>query len=209
MTAEQYIRALDKEGLRREVLCRRDSISGELRRQKNEKIIELLLGLDEFRNAHTVLFYASFRSEVDTFAAMSYSLSRQKSIALPKVDKATRSLKLYDIISLNELRRGYFNIPEPPSSDTMERQVHDVDLIIVPGVAFDLRCNRLGYGQGFYDKLLSGVRDRSIKCDAEEFWPPLIALSYEAQIVASIPAEAHDIRMDKIITEKGIKDCHG
>src|SRR5208283_1457573 len=208
MRIEQYSQTLDKGGLRREVLCRRDSISRELRRQKNEKIKELLLELDEFRNAHTVLFYASFRSEVDTFAAMSYSLSRQKSIAVPKVDRATRSLKLYEIMSLNEFSPGYFGIPEPPSSDRMERKVHNVDLIIVPGVAFDLRCNRLGYGQGFYDKLLSGVRHRSINCEAQVFWSPLIALSYEAQIVTSIPAEAHDIRMDKIITEKGIKDCH-
>ena len=92
---------------------------------------------------------------------------------------------------------GYFGVPEPPVSPDMVRDEGLPDLIVVPGVAFDRTCNRLGYGKGFYDKLLHRKG-----C-------PAVAVAYEEQIAVSVPGESHDVRMNKIITDKGIITCLG
>jgi 5-formyltetrahydrofolate cyclo-ligase len=77
-----------------------------------------------------------------------------------------------------------------------------MDLFVVPVVAFDEDCSRLGYGKGFYDKLLSEVKSQKSKVKS-----PIIAIAYEEQVVKSIPSELHDIKMDKIITDKRIIEC--
>ncbi len=188
---------MNKGTIRKEVLRRRNSITEEDKKAKDDFIKKTLICLPEFEKAHTVLFYASYKSEVDTFRLMQYCLSKGKTIALPKVEPESSKLKLYEIMDLKELSTGYQNIPEPNVSEDRVLQVKDIDLIIVPGVTFDVRCNRLGYGKGFYDKMLN---EKSC---------PAIALSYEEQIVDSVPAESHDIKMDKIITDKRIITRNG
>jgi 5-formyltetrahydrofolate cyclo-ligase len=193
----------DKFPIRRDVLFKRDSISEETKKDKDRKIRETLLGLSEFKASHKILLYASFRSEVDTFDLLKYCIDSGKTTVLPKVDKQNNELKLYEIKYTEELISGYLGIPEPDVSEDRLMDVEHMDLIIIPGVAFDEQCSRLGYGKGFYDKLLSRVRGQGsrVKC--------LIALAYEEQIVESIPSESHDIRMDKIITDKRTIECYG
>jgi 5-formyltetrahydrofolate cyclo-ligase len=186
-----------KKEIRKEVLFRRNAITGKLKKSKDRTIGERLMNLSEFQNARAILFYASFRSEVDTFNLIKYCLGKNITTVLPKVDTANNDLKLYKIKNTGELASGYYGIPEPSVSDDRKMSIEDIDLIIVPGVAFDERCSRLGYGEGFYDKLLA----RKL-C-------PVIALSYEEQILPSVPSEPHDIKIDKIITDKRIIDCHG
>lgn len=183
---------MDKQKIRKEILKRRDSITEGDKKAKDNSIKNILINLPEFEKASRILFYASYKSEVDTFALMNYCISANKTIALPKVKKESFELEIFEIKDLSELRAGYQNIPEPflPKDRTM--QIKDIDLIIVPGVAFDEMCNRLGYGKGFYDKMLN------------EKSSPAVALSYEEQIVDSVPAESHDIKMDKIITDKRV-----
>ncbi|MBA4348759.1 MAG: 5-formyltetrahydrofolate cyclo-ligase [Thermodesulfovibrio sp.] len=188
---------MNKKEIRKEVLFRRSSITGKLKRSKDKTIEERLLNLSEFQNARAILFYASFRSEVDTFNLINYCLGKNITAALPKVDAATNDLKLYKIKNIDELASGYCGIPEPFASADRKMNIEDMDLIIVPGVAFDELCNRLGYGKGFYDRLLTKKL-----C-------PVIALSYEEQILPSIPSQMHDIKIDKIITDKRIIECHG
>jgi len=196
-----------KSDIRKYILSRRDSIHEEIRKDKDREIKERLLALSEFKASHKILLYASFRSEVDTFDLLKYCVAHGKVVVLPRVDKQDNELKIYEIKDTEELVKGYFGIPEPnvsaDISESRRMNVEHMDLIIVPGVAFDEQCNRLGYGKGFYDKLLSGVRGQGsrVKC--------LIALAYEEQIVESIPSESHDIRMDKIITDKRIIECYG
>ena len=79
--------------------------------------------------------------------------------------------------------------------------MNDLDIAIIPGAAFDLKGNRLGYGAGYYDKLFSGIRD------TQHSKPVLIALAFEEQIVPEIPSYKHDIKMDKIITDKRTIVC--
>lgn len=189
---------MDKGAIRREVLRRRNSITKEEKKTKDEFIRNTVIGLPEFVNARTVLLYASYKSEVDTFELMKYCFSNAKIVTLPKVDPLSSELEIYEIKDLSELASGYQNIPEPNVPENRRvMQVSDIDLIIVPGVAFDDQCNRLGYGKGFYDKMLS------------EKSSPAIALSYEEQIVNSVPAQPHDIKMDIIVTDKRIITCNG
>ncbi len=191
-----YLGLLDKRTIRKEALSRRDSIDFEVKQVKDKKIRERLLALPEFTAAHAVLLYASFRSEVSTFALIQWVLSQNKIAVLPKVVSGCRELALYKVRDLGELAAGYHGIPEPSLPDDRRMDLEAVGLLVVPGVAFDDRCNRLGYGGGYYDRLLSRKK------------APAFALSYEEQIFSSVPSDTHDIKMDKIITDMRIIGCH-
>jgi 5-formyltetrahydrofolate cyclo-ligase len=185
----------DKKEIRKKILLLRDSIDESLRQMKDKKIFDRLINLPEFIAANKILLYASFKSEVSTADLLKYCIKLNKTIVFPKVDKINNFLVLYKINSINNLKKGYMGIPEPEVSEEYKVNVNDLDLIIVPGVAFDEKCNRLGYGKGFYDKLLKGI-DKTI-----------IGLAYEEQIVQSLIVEKHDIRINKIVTDKRIIEC--
>lgn len=197
----------DKSLIRKEVLVCRDSINNKLKMVKDERIKETLLKLPEFRSAHKVLLYASFRSEVDTSDLLKYCLARGKITVLPRVERQKGELRLYEIRDIGEIALGYLGIPEPVVNEDRRINIEEVDLAIVPGVAFDEKCDRLGYGMGFYDKLLSGIRDWGLEATERNTKPYLIALSYAEQIVEMIPSRQHDIKMDRIITDKRIITC--
>ncbi|MCC6346411.1 MAG: 5-formyltetrahydrofolate cyclo-ligase [Nitrospirales bacterium] len=181
-----------KVSIRRDILSRRDSIASAVKSGKDEAIRKTLFALSAFQSARFVLLFASFSSEVDTFEMIRHCLAQGKRVALPRVNTKKGKLFLYEIRSMDDLSAGCWGIMEPIPSPEREREVQEADLIIVPGVAFDEQCNRLGYGKGYYDKLLRGKRAKAI------------AVAYEEQIVASVPVEAHDIKMDSIITDQRI-----
>lgn len=187
-----------KDSLRKELLGRRDTIPPGVRRVKDRMIQERLTALDEFRNADMILFFASFRTEVDTFALMKESLDKGKRIALPKVDKENHILVLYEIKNIDELSSGYMAIPEP-SVNTGERRctINDMDLVIIPGAGFDPAGGRIGYGGGYYDMLL-GEMKKDI---------PVIAPAFEEQIVDSVPTESHDVKIGMIVTDSRVIRC--
>jgi len=107
-------------------------------------------------------------------------------------------LLLYEVKGIEELTAGYVNIPEPAVL-TEERMVdiNNVDAVIIPGAGFDAEGNRIGYGGGYYDRLLSSLT-RHV---------PVVAPAYEEQIVESVPAEPHDIRADMIVTDRRVIRC--
>lgn len=183
-----------KKTLRKEVLKKRDEISPDIKTVKDALIKQRLFNLPEFITARTVSFYASFGSEVATLSMIKESLKMDKRVVVPKVDKERHRLRLYEIKDMKELSPGYMGIPEPSLPDDRLVNLDDVDLIIAPGAAFDFSGNRLGYGAGYYDILLS-KRKKKI---------PIIALAYEDQLVDSIPAETHDVRVDIIITDRRV-----
>ncbi len=186
----------EKRLVRRELICRRDALTLVVRKVKDEIIIARLTALPEFIKARTILFYASFRSEVDTFELLRYSILNKKTVVLPRVDEQNTGLRLYEIHTMADLAPGCYGILEPLADE--DRGVPDaaIDLVVVPGVAFDEHCNRLGYGKGYYDRLLAHKN------------APALGLAYEEQILAHIPADAHDIKMDKIITDKRVIERH-
>jgi 5-formyltetrahydrofolate cyclo-ligase len=188
---------LDKSAIRKEALKRRDDITHSAKSQKDSAITAKVLSLDVLIPAYKILLYASFKSEVDTTNLIKYCLSQGKHVVLPKVDAKKMLLMLYEIKDISELNRGYMGIPEPNANIDNLRFVNDMDIIIVPGVAFDSHCNRLGYGKGFYDRLLAEA-DGSV-----------VGLAYEEQMDESLPAGQHDIRMDIIVTDERIITCNG
>lgn len=159
------------------------------RTEKSREIEERLFSLPEFTSARVILFFASFQSEVDTVPMIRRALTFGKRVVLPKVKGA--ELVLHEIVDLDkDVSPGTWGIPEPHGSSPV--MLEEIDLIIVPGAAYDEQGNRVGYGAGFYDKLLS------------EFKKMTVAVAFECQIVPNAPAEIHDIPVKKIVTEKRI-----
>lgn len=185
---------LDKKTIRKDILRKRDSIQPEIRQIKDRLIMDKVISLPDFLKAKIILYFASFRSEVNTLPQIEEAFRSGKRIVLPKVDNANKRLKLYEILNTDEIKLGFWGIPEPEAIPERERDINEVDLVIMPGVAFDMQGTRLGYGAGYYDKLLSGLK-RKIS---------LIAIAYEEQTVDSLPSEDHDIRIDIIVTDKRI-----
>jgi 5-formyltetrahydrofolate cyclo-ligase len=128
-----------------------------------------------------------------------------KRLILPVVDTRHNVLKLYDVKDTSELAPGYMGIPEPNIRENRRVTIKDIDLVVIPGTGFDAKGNRLGYGGGYYDRLLS----YESKQLAEIEHIPTIALAFEEQIGEDIPAEPHDITVDMIITDERLIDCKG
>jgi len=181
---------MDKASLRKEILSKRDSIPPAVKKAKDRAIEDHLVQFPEFTSAKTIFFFASFRSEVNTFGMIQRALDEGRRAVLPRVEG--QDLGLYEVRSLDELVPGYMKIPEPSVlTDERKITINDVDLIIVPGAAFDEAGNRVGYGGGFYDRLLAGLQKPV----------PVIAVCYEEQIVPAVPAEPHDIGISVILTD--------
>jgi len=180
----------EKADFRKVAIERRDAISAAERREKDLAICTRLFASTAYSSARTVMLYASFRSEVGTNAILEHALNNKKRTVLPLVNRDERTLELYEVRDEGDLVAGYMGIPEP-GPDTMKADVDSIDLILVPGVAFDTRCGRLGYGGGYYDRLIGDMGTV----------PYLTALAYEEQVVDRLPLESHDIRMDRVLTE--------
>ena len=184
--------------LRKQMLDKRLSLSAKEVKTKSELIVSKLENMLEFKAAKNILCYVSFNNEVDTIALIKkYLLTKSKSIIVPKV--IGNKLALFKINNFSDLALGKFNILEPIKGELFDlTNLTASDIILVPGVAFDLEHNRIGYGKGYFDKLLAKI------ITMKEKSPKIIALAFELQIVDKINAEQHDIKVDKIITEKRI-----
>ena len=186
-----------KRGIREILLKKRDAIKLIEKTTKETAIRKRLFALTDFKKAKNILFYASFRSEVDTIQCIRDALKIKKMVALPCVDSEKKELRLYWIKNLSELKLGYMGIQEPKNVKSRELFLQDIDIVILPGAGFDTDGTRLGYGHGFYDKLLLKPRKPATT----------VALAFEEQIVPRVPKNSHDVKIDKIITEKRTIDC--
>jgi 5-formyltetrahydrofolate cyclo-ligase len=187
-----------KDSVRKKMLRKRDSIPPEIRRAKNSLIQERLSDLNEFKNAQVKFIFASFRNEVETIDMIKKTFLDGRQIVLPKVDRKRHMLLLFRVKSLDELSPGCMGISEP-AVNTEERQVeiNDVDVVIIPGLAFDISGNRIGYGAGYYDILLAGLK-KDI---------PIIAPAFEEQVEDSLPSEAHDVKVHIVVTDRRVIRC--
>lgn len=161
-------------------------------RLKKSKVIQKKLFLtQEFKRAKTILFYASFNGEVETFRMIRQALRLGKKIALPLIQK--RPKKIIPVLVQNlrtELTKGAHGICEPRLLDAKPLDVREIDLAIIPGVAFDCKNNRLGRGAGYYDRFL---RDFPITT-------PTIGLAFDFQVVNALPFDkAHDVPVARVI----------
>ena len=164
-------------------------------------IMARVMALPEYHAANTVMYYIDVRSEVRTRQALPDALASGKRVIIPYC--VDGELELFHLESMDELELGMYRILEPKAElRTVAEKKIDVealDLIIVPGVAFDRRGGRTGHGKGYYDKLLEHAKPST----------PLVALAFECQMFPEIPMDDHDIYMDKVVTEEAVYDGKG
>ncbi|MGH7832203.1 MAG: 5-formyltetrahydrofolate cyclo-ligase [Candidatus Binatia bacterium] len=185
-----------KKALRTELLWRRDSLPAASIQLWNRLIQERTVSLELYRASPAVALYSPTGSEVDTTRIRDHAFQLGKSVYYPRWSKAGH-LELIRIESPAQLQPGAYGILEPMSGASLRHEERKNLLAIVPGVAFDLRGNRLGRGKGMYDRLLAQLGDIAGS----------VAVAYEAQIVEQIPVQSWDRKMDCIITEERIIDC--
>lgn len=179
-----------KKELRKEMKAMRKALTKEQITQESEKIIRRLLETEEYKNAKTIFSYVSFEEEADTIALIRQAFADGKKVAVPKV--SGNEMEFYPIMSLDELKPGYYGILEPV---TKEIEKETEGMLIVPGLAFDFSYNRMGYGGGFYDRYLHAhPKHQLVKA----------ALAYDFQMVPKIETEEHDQKMDMVITPSKI-----
>ena len=182
---------MDKKELRSNALETRNSIPEVSRTQKSSTIIKKLEEIDVYKNAEHVLFYYTHGSEVDTIPAINKWI-KEKNIYLPKLKDKNEFIAL-PFRNFDALKKGIFKIPEPIGVKEDGDYEKKLDLIIVPGVAFDQEGTRLGMGKGFYDRYLRHLPHT-----------PRIALAFEEQVLESIPKDPYDEPVNIIITDENI-----
>jgi 5-formyltetrahydrofolate cyclo-ligase len=186
-----------KQNIRTESLRRRDSLSLEDAETFSHHVFDRLMRLPEYRRSKTVMIYVDVRSEVRTRWFFPTLWAEEKTLVVPFC-VSNIDLGLFRLQSLAELSPGAMGILEPSADfrKMEERRAlpNEIDLVIAPGVAFDRFGGRIGYGKGYYDRLLRTLRPDAIK----------IAIGYECQIVERIELSPHDVPMDRVITEQAI-----
>jgi 5-formyltetrahydrofolate cyclo-ligase len=180
----------EKQAARQAIQEIRDLIPSEERKIKTQEIAERFYCLKEYNDAEKILIYYPFRSEIDTTVIITKALTDGKRIILPRV--SGKMLELFYIKDIKkDLKPGTFGIMEPDRDLCVPAKYTEPDLAVIPGVGFDRHKNRLGYGGGFYDRLMPCLSKNIQK----------IALCFQVQIVDLLPSFDHDIRVDKVINE--------
>jgi 5-formyltetrahydrofolate cyclo-ligase len=182
-----------KDTLRRKILNLLRRQKEEDRRKKSRRILDKLFATQEFKDSKIILFYASFDGEVDTFEMMKQAQKLGKKIALPTIIRNRTQKRICPTLVENfsqDLRVGPYGIKEPQIAGGRSVGVDQINLIIVPGVAFDRSEHRLGRGRGYYDRFLDKVPPHI----------PTFGLAFDFQIVDSLPhQELHDVRVSRVI----------
>ena len=177
------------------MLARRDALPAAERRALSERITTRLLALDAYRGARCVMAYASFGGEFETADFIADVLAQGKALVLPAVERGSRSLQLHAVDDpARQLAPGVWGIPQPRADLCPRVPVSRLDFVLVPGVAFTPRCERLGYGGGYYDRLMPTLKPGTSR----------VAGAFDAQIAARIPAAVHDLCADMIVTESRV-----
>jgi 5-formyltetrahydrofolate cyclo-ligase len=168
---------------------------------KSAQIQKLLFELPEFDRAKTVSFYVTKPGigEVDTEQMIKASLLMGKRIFLPVVEKTLKKLELSELRDFErELAPGAFDVPEPKPEYRRPVSPRECDLIVVPGIAFDLHGHRLGFGGGYYDRLLREIASLRLGI-------PFVGLAYELQVLDSLPHTGHDVAVHILVTEGRVR----
>jgi len=180
-----------KSELRKQILKIRSEIPVADRAEKNTCIQKKVLELPQLQAAHTVTIFVDYRHEVETRRLIQEFIALGKIVALPVADFETGTLSFIAVTSLDLLQKTDKGLWEPPAGSGKDIPIPDLDLIFVPGSAFDRDGYRIGYGGGFYDRLLASKTPDT----------KAIGLAFSEQVVDRIPREPHDRRLDGLVTD--------
>ena len=159
------------------------------KKRANYSIADAVLKRSEILHAQTICIYLPLPEEVDTKPIIEEFFRLKKTVVVPKV--SGDRLELHAISSFNNLQKGTFGVLEPSDSCPLIG-IPEVDVFIVPGIAFDTQGFRIGWGKGYYDTVLAGIT------------VPRIGLAYDVQLIAHVPHTSYDVPMTVVITDKHI-----
>lgn len=179
--------AARKKKLRQTICAFRVEMTNKKRRENDHAISETIMGISKWRDARVVCLYMSQPEEVDTKELLADLFNHKKIVVLPRSEKY--GLILHKIVSITDLTLGSYGILEPKLRCKII-PLENIDLFIVPGLAFDRHGYRLGWGKGYYDKLLANST------------APKIGLAYDVQVIAEVPHTSYDVPMTMVVTEK-------
>ena len=168
-------------------------LTPDARAEKSGAACRKLLAIPEVREARAVLLYSPLPDELDTGQALRALIGAGKRVFLPKCRRETHELLCIEIEDLErDLITGTYNIAEPKS----DRGVNagDLDVVVLPGRAFDRDGNRVGRGAGYYDRFLARPELRAFKC----------GIAFDCQVLPGVPADSYDVLVDAIVTESGL-----
>jgi len=177
---------------RQQILARRRALSHDQWLASSRSAQQLLISLEEFSGANCIALYAPAHKETDTAEILEAAFAAGKRVLYPAV--CGERMVFRQVEGLRSLAEGSFGILEPCPTG-VDHHADEPDLIVVPGVAFDLNGHRIGYGKGYYDRFLQHPGRKA----------HLVGLCHDFQLIdGAIPAEEHDIRMELIVTDRRI-----
>lgn len=192
----------EKRALRRAMAEQRDSVTAERRLALAKRAAQKFLELPEARAARTLAGFVSTRSEIDTDAVLSSLRRRGVRVVLPRVSTGLLPPRLrFHRAKRSELVFGIFGLLEP-RAEAPEVAAHEIDLFMVPGLAFDHRGTRVGYGGGYYDELAAYVRAHPDATNAR-----FVGFGFDFQLVETCPTGEWDVPLDCVVTDERIVRC--
>lgn len=186
----------EKQRLRTEMRQKRRNLLSEQMLLKSGQAANHFLSWPIYQKCATVMFYLAMPDEVQTECLIIAALNQGKRVCVPLLGEKYGEMSAAEITSLDDLLIGKYGLKMPDPAKTELISPEFIDLVIVPGVAFDRKGNRLGLGAGYYDRFLY-----------ESIHSVSVGMTYEFQIVDNLPCEEHDIKMQYLISEKGLWFC--
>lgn len=190
---------MTKKELRNNLKQQRNLLSEEEQTIWNEAIRERLFQTKVYQSCNAIFTFVSFQSEVDTHDIIKRALHDHKRVYIPRVE--TNGIEFYEILDLNHLISSKFGVLEPEGIEDKYDYLQSCDtaFMLLPGLAFDICGNRIGYGAGYYDRYLQ----KRVNIFSQK-----IALAYDFQVLDQIATEEYDVKVDAIITPTRIIDCN-
>ena len=206
MSGHDIVLAEEKQVLRRQMAIERDTLSPDQREYLSSLVCHHAWNFLQScgQSAASLMTYAAFRSELDTRPLIAKAWEEHWKVSLPRVLPGSGTMTMHSIHSWDDLAPGAYGIPEPRVSEEPGGRNSLPDYVFVPGLAFDKRGGRLGYGRGYYDRLRAAWEHLIPSASKPPLW---IGLAYGLQLVEEVPMDAHDAFMDILITEGGILEC--
>lgn len=186
----------DKKALRKEIIEKRNNMDLVKKEEMDEKILNKFYESKYYKEAEKIFMYISYGSEINTRKIIDKALKDNKKIFVPRTEFKTRSMDAVEITTLHNLIESKYGILEP-SKEKPHIDPNELDLIVVPGVAFDRNGGRMGYGAGFYDRYFKKISKDNINKIMK------LALAYELQLLDRVPMNEQDVPVNYIITENG------